>query len=142
MLHFHVINFYNILGLWMIVLPVWEIGSPQSIHLHGTTQTIYMESSVRAQGEFEMVALFQSGRRQRRPLCEAAVPLAVLINWICHSSDTLPTAAHNTQMLSLCILKPLIYAIASVPVCCTFQYICCGFLWTFILMLIVSGRIY
>jgi hypothetical protein len=67
MLHFHVINFYNILGMWMVVLPVWEIGSSQSFHLNGTTQTRHMESSVRAQGEFEMAALFQSGRRQCRP---------------------------------------------------------------------------
>jgi len=51
-----------------------------------------------------MAALFQKGRRQCRPQSEAAVLVAVLINWIGHSNDTLPTAAHNTQMLSLCIL--------------------------------------
>ena len=44
MLHFHVIDFYNILGLWMIVLPVWEIGSSQSLHLHGTIKTRRTES--------------------------------------------------------------------------------------------------
>jgi hypothetical protein len=59
--------------MWMIVLPVWEIGLSQSLHLHGTTQTRHMESSVRAQGEFEMAAQYPSGRRQCRPYSEAAL---------------------------------------------------------------------
>jgi len=67
MLHFHVINLYNILGLWMIVLPVWEIDSSQSLHLHGTTQSRHTESSARAQGDFEIAAQFPSSRRQCRP---------------------------------------------------------------------------
>jgi len=67
MLHFHVINVYNVLDLWMIIPPVWEIGLSQSLHLHGTTQTRHIESTVPAQGEFKMAAQFQSGRSQCRP---------------------------------------------------------------------------
>jgi len=100
-----------------------------------------MESTVRAQGEFKMAAQFQSDRRQCRPWREAAVLVTILINWICHSSYTLPTAAHNTETLSLCILNPLIYATASVSVCCTFQSICCDSLWTFILININCVRL-
>jgi len=109
------------LDLWMIVRPVWKIGLSQSLHLHGTTQTSHIESTVPAQVEFKMAAQFQSGRSQCRPKREAALLVTVFIKWICHSSYTLSPAAHYTEMLPLCILKPVIYATASVPVCCAFQ---------------------